>query len=574
MYDKRNFRIVFVLLLFLIIFGLPVSAGGVDNASTVSLLHLNRSSGATLYDEAWGATWVRSGVTSDINTTQVKFGNASAFLFPSGFIYSSTGQVLNRQQFTVDWWMYMTSPITTGGNAIFSSSAGASAGYIYPSGTTLQYIKPGNVNSCTWAGVTSVAWHHLALQTNGTYASCYIDGVLSSTNAYTGFAFTDPTFYLGGYNGAGYLRGYLDEVRFSNVAIYGKSSYYTVPTGEYGATSGDTTPPDSITGLTNTSTACNSITWGWTNPTQSDFNWTVVWRDNVPYYNYTNASTSATWGSLTEGTRYNFSAKTEDLSRNLNATFVNLSVTTPYCAAVTPTPTPGVCDLTSIPWCGKQDLFYWNETSDVSGYQVLHNYPQLSNEAYNYTSVSSATGQKTVARYMSPNFTAPVIIAPGFWVFYSYFNVSSAVGTTQFEFKVFNRSPDGTMTNLFYGHAITDDVNSLTQELHLHTYARRNWTYLNAGDRLVIEVNASSTSVVARNAWISIAGNLHASSVEVGQFLCCDGSAAASTTAIPVWTIPNLPAVQDGTWGLPGWVMRNAWWLILLIGAYLILKRK
>jgi hypothetical protein len=39
-------------------------------------------------------------------------------------------------------------------------------------------------------------------------------------------------------------------------------------------------------------------------------------------------------------------------------------------------------------------------------------------------------------------------------------------------------------------------------------------------------------------------------------------------------TIPNLPAVHDDTWGIPGWVMRNAWWLILLIGAIAILKRK
>jgi hypothetical protein len=37
--------------------------------------------------------------------------------------------------------------------------------------------------------------------------------------------------------------------------------------------------------------------------------------------------------------------------------------------------------------------------------------------------------------------------------------------------------------------------------------------------------------------------------------------------------IPNLPAVR-GEWWLPGLVMRNAWWLILLIGAFLVLTRK
>lgn len=254
----------------------------------------------------------------------------------------------------------------------------------------------------------------------------------------------------------------------------------------------------------------------------------------------------------------------------------------PVTPTPTPTPTtttttaPGVtaCNLSVISWCGKQDLFYWNETSDVSGYQVLHNYPQLSDEAYNYTSVSSAVGEKTVAQYISPAFESPVVIAPGLWLFTSYFNVSSAVGITQYQFRVFNRSSAGINTNLFYGHAIIEDVNSLTPELHLLTYARRNWTWLNAGDRLVIQVNASSTSVVARNAWISISGNLHASSVEVGQFLCCYGSSASCIASASEYTIPNLPVVYDNTWGLSGWVMRNAWWLILLIGALLILKRK
>jgi hypothetical protein len=40
------------------------------------------------------------------------------------------------------------------------------------------------------------------------------------------------------------------------------------------------------------------------------------------------------------------------------------------------------------------------------------------------------------------------------------------------------------------------------------------------GDRLVIKVNASTSSVAARNAWISLAGNTEASMVGVSYFLC------------------------------------------------------
>lgn len=185
-------------------------------------------------------------------------------------------------------------------------------------------------------------------------------------------------------------------------------------------------------------------------------------------------------------------------------------------------------------WCGQQDIFFRNDSSDVTGYKVLDHLPQIAGTQYMKTSVSSATGSQTIGSWVTPTGSPGVsVIAPGLWRFRSYFNVSSSVGVTTYEFIVFNRSSDGTETNLFYGQAITEEVNSLTSTEYLLSYARRNYTALNPGDRLVIKINASTTSVTARDAWIALAGNTQASMVGVGYFQCeeMESSPSSATTS-------------------------------------------
>lgn len=180
-----------------------------------------------------------------------------------------------------------------------------------------------------------------------------------------------------------------------------------------------------------------------------------------------------------------------------------------------------VSAYTAFPWCSYQDLFFRNDSSDITGYKVLDQVPQIASETAVYTSVSSATGSKTIASFVSP-YGSPGIktLAPGLWRFRTYFNVSSAVGVTTYEFLIYNRSSTGVETNLFYGHAISQDINSLQPTEYLMSYARRNYTTFFNGDRLVIKINASTTSVTARDAWITLAGNLHASEVQVSYWVC------------------------------------------------------
>jgi len=173
------------------------------------------------------------------------------------------------------------------------------------------------------------------------------------------------------------------------------------------------------------------------------------------------------------------------------------------------------------PWCGQQDMFFRNDSSDIAGYAILDHIPQLSSTVTRSISVSSATGEKTIATFATkPGSPGVDMIAPGLWRFRTYLNVSSATGTTVFSFIPYVRSSAGTETQLFYGQVISNDVNELTPTEHLISYARRNYTPLNNEDRIVIRINASTSSVAARTATISLAGNTQASMVSTSYFLC------------------------------------------------------
>jgi len=87
----------------------------------------------------------------------------------------------------------------------------------------------------------------------------------------------------------------------------------------------DTTPPASITNLQNT-TGTTWIHWTWTNPTDVDFNHTMVylnadWQMNTsnPFYNAT---------ELNPNTSYKVSTHTVDASGNVNTTWINQTTKT------------------------------------------------------------------------------------------------------------------------------------------------------------------------------------------------------------------------------------------------------
>lgn len=173
------------------------------------------------------------------------------------------------------------------------------------------------------------------------------------------------------------------------------------------------------------------------------------------------------------------------------------------------------------PWCAQQDIFFRNDTSDIADHKIISHKPELASTQIISVSLNSDTSPKTLSMWITPNGSpGNLTLAPGLWRFRAYYNVSSTVGITTAEYKVYNHHANGTETDLFYGQVISNDVNSLTPIEYLNSYARRNYTYFNTGDRLEIRVNASTDSQVNRTLTMSVAGNTQASMVTVGYFVC------------------------------------------------------
>lgn len=192
---------------------------------------------------------------------------------------------------------------------------------------------------------------------------------------------------------------------------------------------------------------------------------------------------------------------------------------------------PTVSAWDDWPYCGQASLFFRNDSSDIAGYRVLDHRPEIASEYALKVTVSSATGPMTIGKWILPSTWQNVsVLAPGLWRFRMYHNISSAVGVTTFEYAVFNRSASGVETNLFYQKSITAEVDSLAPTEYLTSYARRNYTALFPGDRLLIRVNASTTSEVSRDAWITVSGNSRASMVGMEYFLCAALDSTPTTT--------------------------------------------
>ena len=246
--------------------------------------------------------------------------------------------------------------------------------------------------------------------------------------------------------------------------------------------SGDNTPPNSITGLTDTKVSCSEIQWNWTNPTDTDYAYLYTLKNNNWVANYTNSTIGVSWIGLTAGTQYNFSSRTVDLSKNMNATWVNRSETTDACP--TPTPIPYVAPI----------------IGDLYGF------------------LSACNGIT--------------------WVL-------PIPATAQY---------NGTMVyrNNTYLYNVTN------------TTASEMWTGLGQGVPYTISTKPFYKNGTINSTWTNASSQ---------TALCGCSFCGLTTTIVPVSTIPYLPAETTGNW-IKDLVMQNAWWLILLIGAILILRRK
>ncbi|NOR48331.1 MAG: PGF-pre-PGF domain-containing protein, partial [Methanosarcinaceae archaeon] len=104
----------------------------------------------------------------------------------------------------------------------------------------------------------------------------------------------------------------------------------------------NTLPPASVTGLSESNSDSTWIEWTWINPVDDDFNYTMVYLDNIFKANTTSTSYTAT--GLSASTSYNISTKTVDTYGNINATWINDTASTDA-APTPPTESSGPVNL-------------------------------------------------------------------------------------------------------------------------------------------------------------------------------------------------------------------------------------
>jgi hypothetical protein len=344
----------------------------------------------------------------------------------------------------------------------------------------------------------------------------------------------------------------------------------------------DTTPPASITGLTNTTFNCGNISWQWTNPIGADFNHTYVLKNNVWIANYTNTTTTALWTGLSNITAYTFSSKTVDITGNMNATWVNATATTAECPVVTPptpTPTPTSTPIptpSTEPWCGRQTIYFNHiNSTDPTSYERLLNYPDGGAEIQENITLKDTMGEVLIDSYISdPGYPNTDLLIGGLSRFRTYHYVSSTPGITTVNFSVSKRSITGNQT--FLWSVESQDINNLNINEILTSHVTNVSYALAATDRILINVSGKTTH--SSNIYLNwfYQGTNHASHVELEYFNCEEEVCGCGTTAPPT-AAPWQPLINPSTdtkFDFRGWIT-EWWWLpVLILIMILLLGRK
>jgi len=188
-----------------------------------------------------------------------------------------------------------------------------------------------------------------------------------------------------------------------------------------------------------------------------------------------------------------------------------------------------------IAWCDRQNLFFWNQTAEDApdGYLAMDNVPQPAEQNITTITISVGDGVVPIANYISPiGEPGTALIIPDLWRFRTYAGVTSDPGETQIIYQVWNRTIDGTETEIFYEDSISHDVNGGGPTEYDLNYARRNYTVLSPTDRLVVKVFAQTSHASPIDVDYYTAGTNYASMVSMGDINCPSGDVYDDTPII------------------------------------------
>lgn len=307
-------------------------------------------------------------VNGTIYVTGCIFGNCLYFNgFNQSVQFANSPLVPKNSSVSIDLW---TKPMLNNGtDYIFAKAYGSTtrAGSIlltstnafrftYPISTTSVATLDGSVKTIS-------QWYHVVAQYNNAtgLVELYVNGILENSTTITANngtpSATSPAYFGTELNTTSppFYYGYIDDVKIStrpksndeinasyNVSlyplnvtligltdgIYDTTAYVQDSSGDVNNTDTRTftvelpSPPASITNIANTR-GYYWINWTWTEPTDSDLNYTVLaWANGTVIANVSNTTESYNITGLSPHTDYNISTYTVDTNGEFNSTLV------------------------------------------------------------------------------------------------------------------------------------------------------------------------------------------------------------------------------------------------------------
>jgi hypothetical protein len=213
----------------------PSTTAFVNDANTVLLIHADGTDASTVFTDDVGTGRTQKGIqaigNAQVDTAQSYFGGSSALFDGNGdYLTSAAGAVeFGSGDLTIEGWIRLNGNqntrqimgVGTAGSpgrsaSIFLGGTQKVEAYWSNSGTGATAYNTGNTV------VTANTWHHIAMVKSGTNVQIYLNGVADGSGQVgtaSGSAYAGQSIFIGA-DTIYQFSGWLDEIRFSNIARY------------------------------------------------------------------------------------------------------------------------------------------------------------------------------------------------------------------------------------------------------------------------------------------------------------------------------------------------------------------
>jgi len=180
-----------------------------------------------------GTTFNAEGTTA-LSTDQSKFGDASVEFDGTSNqgVQQETSSGFASGDFTSEFWIYSSS-IRSQSSTLWDFRISGTGLLLTNNNGQISFFKDGSGGSSPTSILTNDTWHHIAIVRSGSTGNVYVDGNLQITRSIGTDDYSSHTLLLGNnvFNSSGYLSGYIDELRNSNIVRY--SSNFTPPSSAF-----------------------------------------------------------------------------------------------------------------------------------------------------------------------------------------------------------------------------------------------------------------------------------------------------------------------------------------------------